>query len=52
MCKLVYALSYVRGWGICIGTVIRSEAQLQAISGLEAAVGFIDAGESGFSVAS
>lgn len=40
--KLVHALSYVRGWGIRIATVIQSEAQLQAVYGRELAEAFID----------
>ncbi len=40
--KLVHALSYVRGWGIRIATVIQSEAQLQAVYGRELAEFFID----------
>ena len=40
--KLVHSLSYVRGWGIRIATVIQSEAQLQAVYGRELAEAFID----------
>ena len=40
--KLVHALSYVRGWGIKIATVIQSEAQLRAVYGHELAEFFID----------
>lgn len=40
--KLVHALSYVRGCGIRIATVIQSEAQLQAVYGRELAEAFID----------
>jgi type IV secretion system protein VirD4 len=40
--KLVHALSYVRGWGIRIATVIQSEAQLHAVYGGELAEAFID----------
>jgi type IV secretion system protein VirD4 len=40
--KLVHALSYVRGWGIRIATVIQSEAQLHAVYGRELAEAFID----------
>jgi type IV secretion system protein VirD4 len=40
--KLVHALSYVRGWGIRIATVIQSEAQLQAVYGRELAEAFVD----------
>ena len=42
MDKLVHALSYVRGWGIRIATVIQSEAQLHAVYGRELAESFID----------
>jgi type IV secretion system protein VirD4 len=38
----VHALSYVRGWGIRIATVIQSEAQLHAVYGRELAEAFID----------
>jgi type IV secretion system protein VirD4 len=40
--KLLPALSYVRGWGIRIATVIQSEAQLQAVYGRELAEAFVD----------
>jgi type IV secretion system protein VirD4 len=40
--KLVHALSYVRGWGIKVATVIQSEAQVRALYGQEMAEAFID----------
>ena len=40
--KLVHALSYVRGWGIKVATVIQSEAQVRAVYGQEMAEAFID----------
>jgi len=40
--KLVHALSYVRGWGIKVATVIQSEAQVRAVYGHEMAEAFID----------
>jgi len=42
MTKLVEALTYVRGWGIKVATVIQSEAQLQALYGRELAEAYID----------
>jgi type IV secretion system protein VirD4 len=40
--RLVQALSYVRGWGIKIATVIQSEAQLHAVYGRDMAEFYID----------
>jgi type IV secretion system protein VirD4 len=37
MTKLVHALSYIRGWGIKIATVIQSPNQLHSLYGAEAA---------------